>query len=63
MTLLRESSNKPAAHAEGAGRLFGLLDEEDRAVMMFPGGADLLQLLRLGFADRREIGDLLHVET
>jgi hypothetical protein len=31
--------------------------------MMFPGGTDLLQLLRLGFADRREIGDLLYVET
>jgi hypothetical protein len=65
MARLCESSNKTPARQtrKGAGRFFGLLDEEDRAVMMCPGGTGLLQLLRLGFADRREIGDLLHVET
>ena len=42
---------------------FGLFDEEDRSAMMCPGGTDLLQLFRLGFADRREIRDLLHVRT
>ena len=45
------------------GRFFGSLDEENRSVMMSLGGTDLLYLLRLGFADRREIPDLLRVET
>jgi hypothetical protein len=47
----------------GVRKFFDLLDEEDLVVMMRPGETDLLQLFRLGFADRREIRDLLHVHT
>jgi hypothetical protein len=62
-TFLCEARTGPRpADAEDAREFRVNSGEENRSVMMRPGGIDF-ELLRVGFAYRREFRDLLRVET